>query len=482
MQRRDFLAASGALATLLAMPGTAAAASPAELRSDIDILRRALALHPGLYRYNSPRTLADRLAQLDMTFAQSQTLAERYLLLSAFLATIRCGHSQCNPYNQNAAVVRALYAGATRLPFRFVWLGGRMIVTDDEAGRALPSGTEITRINDTRPAELLKALLPYARADGGNDGKRIAQMQMLGTEALETFDIFQGLILPPLDGKHRVQVRTVDGRRQDMVVPALTLAERQARRTPGAEARAGQLWTWEMRGEVAVLNMPTWAMYNSTWDWEAWLDARLRSLSGARALVIDLRANEGGNDCGDMILARLAQRDLQLAGYERRVRFRTTAADLDPYVDTWDDSFRSIGKDASDIGNGYFRLSSEAEAIDIITAATPRITVPVAALVGPTCSSATFTFARRAQQSGLVRLFGETTGGNLKGINGDAYFFVRLPASGLEFDVPLVGYFPARPQADTGVVPHVMVRPTLDDIAHHRDPAMAAALDWASRV
>jgi hypothetical protein len=307
-------------------------------------------------------------------------------------------------------------------------------------------------------------------------------MQMLGTEALETFDIFQGLILPPLDGKHRVQVRTVDGRRQDMVLPALTLAERQARRTPGAEARAGQLWTWEMRGEVAVLSMPTWAMYNSTWDWEAWLDARLRSLSGARALVIDLRANEGGNDCGEMILARLAQRDLQLAGYERRVRFRTTPADLDPYVDTWDDSFRSIGKDASDIGNGYFRLSSEAEAIDIITAATPRITVPVAALVGPTCSSATFTFARRARQSGLVRLFGETTGGNLKGINGDAYFFVRLPASGLEFDVPLVGYFPARPQADTGVVPHVMVRPTLDDIAHHRDPAMAAALDWASRV
>jgi hypothetical protein len=417
-----------------------------------------------------------------MTFAQSQTLAERYLLLSAFLATIRCGHSQCNPYNQNAAVVRAPYAGATRLPFRLVWLGGRMIVTDDEAGRALPSGTEITRINDTRPAELLKALLPYARADGGNDGKRIAQMQMLGTEALETFDIFQGLILPPLDGKHRVQVRTVDGRRQDMVLPALTLAERQARRTPGAEARAGQLWTWEMRGEVAVLSMPAWAMYNSTWDWEAWLDARLRSLSGARALVIDLRANEGSNNCGDMILARLAQRDLQLAGYERRVRFRTTPADLDPYVDTWDDRFRSIGKDAREIGNGFFRLSSEAEAIDIITAATPRITVPVAALVGPTCSSATFTFARRARQSGLVRLFGETTGGNLKGINGDAFFFVRLPASGLEFDVLLVGYFPARPQADTGVVPHVMARPTLDDIAHHRDPAMAAALDWASRV
>jgi hypothetical protein len=47
MQRRNFLAASGALATLLAIPGTAAAASPAELRSDIDILRRARALHPG---------------------------------------------------------------------------------------------------------------------------------------------------------------------------------------------------------------------------------------------------------------------------------------------------------------------------------------------------------------------------------------------------------------------------------------------------
>jgi hypothetical protein len=463
----------------------AAHATPsAGLRGDTDILRRALALHPGLYRDNSPRTFDARLSRLEAEFSHSRNLAERYLLLSAFLATIRCGHSQCNPYNQNPAVVRALYAGATRLPFRFVWLGGRMIVISDESGSELPRGAEILRINGVRTAALLDDLLLYARADGGNDGKRVAQMEMRGTETFETFDIFQGLLLPPTGGEHWVRVRTADGRVRDMALPALTLAERQARRrTKETDGAADPLWTREIRGDVAVLGMPTWVMYNSKWDWESWLDARLRSLAGARGLVIDLRDNEGGNDCGDMILARLAQRDLPLAGYERRVRFRTTPADLDPYVDTWDDRFRSIGKDASDIGNGFFRLSSEAEeAIDIITAATPRITVPVAALVGPTCSSATFSFARRARQSGLVRLFGETTGGNLKGINGDAFFFVRLPASGLEFDVPLVGYFPARPQADTGVVPHVMVRPTLGDIAHHRDPAMAAALDWASRV
>lgn len=305
-------------------------------------------------------------------------------------------------------------------------------------------------------------------------------MAMLGTDRLETFDIFQGLIRPPKDGVFRVRFRNPGGRTMNGEFAALTAGQRRAtRHTLETNGTSEPFWTWAMIDGVALLTMPNWAMFNSKWDWKPWLKDRLDSLAGAKGLIIDLRDNEGGNDCGDVILARLAAGDLNFSGYRELVRFRQTPKDLDPYLDTWDDSFRTIGSKAINVGNGFFELGKEQS--NIIPAVGPRLALPVAALVGPTCSSATFSFARRAQESGLVRLFGEPTGGNLRGINGGAYFFVRLPNSGLEFDVPIKGYFPATPQPDRGVLPDVVVRPMPADIAAGRDPVMVAARSWILR-
>ena len=80
-----------------------------------------------------------------------------------------------------------------------------------------------------------------------------------------------------------------------------------------------------------------------------------------------------------------------------------------------------------------------------------------------------------------MRLFGEPSGGNLRGINGNGYFFVRLPGSGLEFDIPIIGNFAVTPQPDRGVLPDVTVKPTIADIASGRDPCLAAARGWIER-
>jgi hypothetical protein len=246
---------------------------------------------------------------------------------------------------------------------------------------------------------------------------------------------------------------------------------------PGAN---GPVWDWSMRADgIAVLTMPTWALYGGAWDWRTWLDDRLSSLSGAKGLIVDLRDNEGGQDCGDRLLARLADRPIGRPPAERRVRFRRTPAHLDRYLDTWDKSFRTLGATARPVGGGFLRLEEESgEAIQPLG---PRLALPVAALIGPANSSATFHFAQKARRSGLVRLFGRTTGGNQRGINGGAYFFVRLPASGLEFDLPLIGYFPPGTPPDAGLAPDVAVAPTLRDIASGRDSAMAAAAHWILR-
>ena len=70
---------------------------------------------------------------------------------------------------------------------------------------------------------------------------------------------------------------------------------------------------------------------------------------------------------------------------------------------------------------------------------------------------------------------GEPTGGNLRGINGGAFFFLRLPAMGLEIDLPVIGQLPTGVlPADRWLVPDVVARPTVTDLAEGRDVVVEA--------
>jgi hypothetical protein len=80
------------------------------------------------------------------------------------------------------------------------------------------------------------------------------------------------------------------------------------------------------------------------------------------------------------------------------------------------------------------------------------------------------------QANKLGVLVGTPTGGNLRGINGGAFFFLRLPASGLEADLPVIGTFPSGPQPDQGLIPDIMVSDTVNDIVSGRDAVLDRAL------
>lgn len=237
---------------------------------------------------------------------------------------------------------------------------------------------------------------------------------------------------------------------------------------------------------VAILSMPTWGVYNGSWDWAAWLEAQLDAIAtgGVRTLIVDLRGNEGGLDCGNAILARLIDHDLVYIGNSRRVRYRSVPADLAAHVDTWDDSFRDWG--AAAVGpraDGFYdllRWSDDASGRMVIKPKGPRFTGKLVVLIDAANSSATFQFAQIVKDNRLGTLVGEPTGGNRRGINGGAFLFLRLPASGIEVDIPLIGYFPPIPQPDAGIVPDTVAPISRDDIAMRRDAALSRALVIAS--
>ena len=479
LNRRRLLQMSAGLSLASACPAWAQSRSD-DWSGDVAILRAVWeTMHPGLYRYSTPAEITTRLDALGETWRAPGSFRERFLALTRVTASIRCGHTYPSPYNGDDAMVAAMYPDRSLVPFRFRWIDDRIVITEDHTtSSALPRGTVVSAIDGVATETLLARLVPLARADGGNDAKRINLMEVRGEDRFETFDIHLPLILPLKD---EAAFTLADGR--IVRAPLLTLAERQSRLAPSASPTGdANPWTLESLPDgFRRLTMPSWALFNSTFAWEAWLGETVDALSSerARGLIIDLRGNEGGLDCGALILSRLIDRDLPVSRNQRWTRYRSAPASVRPYLHTWDRSFLDWGDQAqpSTERPGFYRLTrydDDAEGTVIRPAGT-RFTGPVAVLCDASNSSATFAFAQAVQQSGAATLIGQPTGGNRRGINGGAFFFLKLPASGIEIDLPLIASFPDTPQPDAAIQPDVLVQTTAEDIASGRDPQMAAA-------
>ena len=459
------------------------AISARELQADFAILKRAYEeLHPGLYRYNTKEQMAANFNSLAAELNRDLTLQQAYLAFSTFLAKIKCGHSYPNFYNQPKAVAQTLFQSQRRVPFYFRWVNRRMIVTRDfSADKRLPPGTEVLAVNGVPVKAILARLLTVARADGSNDAKRISYLEVSGESNYEAFDIYFPMFFPQSGGEMELQIKSPAAPGKAAVrVRALTYEERLAPIKAETEARRGseQLWEFKFLDErTAYLRMPTWAVYNSKWDWEGFLGNVFDQLGQKNTanLVIDLRGNEGGASVGDLILSRLVRRDLRLDHFKRLVRYRKVSEDLLPYLHTWDRSFENWGASAIDLGNGFYTLKRDDDRDGKIIKASDRpFEGRTFVLVDASNSSATFEFAQALQQNKLATLVGQPTGGNQRGINGGAFFFLRLPNSKIAIDLPLIGFYPDGARPDAGLRPEILVEPRAEEIARGIDAELKA--------
>jgi hypothetical protein len=457
----------------------------ARLREDVALLRRVLTeLHPGLHRYADAATVARRFDDLAADLRSDAPLDRVYLRLSRFLATIRCGHSYANFWNQPDAVKPAVFGRPDKVPFTFRLVGRRMIVTGDFTPEgAIGATAEVLAIGGRRVDDLLAELVTLVKADGGNDAKRLHDLQLSGEGRFEAFDVYQPLVLPPVGGRYALDLAELrTGRARSVGVAAVSreerarrIAERRGRPAPTPD----EMWSLRFLDDGAAhLVLGSFVTWQMKLDWKAFLAEAFGAMRarGNPGLVLDVRGNEGGSDEVLLELARyLVWKPVELPARRSLVRYRRLPPDLGAHLDTWDESFRDFGEDAAPRGDGFFELRSASRAGRRLEPGPDAYRGRIVLLVDAANSSATFTLASLLKDGGLATLVGQPTGGSRRGLNGGKIFFLRLPGSGIEVDVPVVGTFPVEEQPDEGVRPDVLVEPSVEDVLAGRDAALAAA-------
>ena len=445
------------------------ALSAESLEADLTLLERAFReLHPGRTRYLSSDQFDSLFADYRRRVSKPMSRREAYLVFSQLTASLRCGHTHANPYNQSSLFQNLVLGGADKLPLAFRWVDGLAFVTRVVyVGDQLPIGSEILAINGQAMATLRDTLMTLVKGDGSNDASRLQQLTLTGLSDWEAWDIYQPMLQPPGESDYTLRIRDPAGGQRDVDVPRIARAERiDAWKAAGLKLpySIDDMWHYECTDDqIAVLTLGTFSVWTMQRDWQALLDSAFQNMASnkVRDLIIDVRGNEGGADEVLLVLARhLMREDARYEGGEDRLAYQRMPDELRPYAYSWSDEYLDWGKAVAPSPDGLFAMVEQDATLRIMgnrKAYAGRVYL----LTDASNSSATFHLANIMRKTGRALLVGSTTGGSQRGITGGQIIFFRLPNSGIEIDIPLIATnFPGAP--DSGLVPDWSIPPTLE--------------------
>jgi hypothetical protein len=450
-------------------------------KQDVRVLKRALSeLHPALTKYRTQAEIDDAFARFETQGSAARSSSAMYLAATELAAFIRCGHTWTNVLNQSGGSKIALLQAANKLPFTMSLIENRWLVLAS-AAPGITAGDEILAVNGFTGSEMVKTMMPYLRADGSSDGKRLRQLSHDRADYSQ-MDIVWPLLSPPVAGHYQIQVRH-QNRIKEIQVKAVTLETRKSRLAKQGSNEPEETWRFRIADNVAYMTLPTFSFWNSKFDWNTFIDAAFAELNAKQIgyLVIDIRDNEGGDGAiGGKILSYLVKQPLQFFSDQAITMYERVPYNLVRYLDTWDYSFfdrtGQVEKVSSGTAKGKYQVKERTGVVQTIEPAATPYAGKVFLLVSAENSSATFQMAQLTKISAAATLIGQTTGGNQRGLNGGQLTWVTMPNSGVAVDIPLLAgrYTEATP--DASVVPDISVTRTFAARLAGRDLEMEVVM------
>lgn len=461
--------------------------SAQQLQEDFAVFKKTLtAIHPGIYRYNTPESLEKEFAELNGKLNAPMSENEFFILISQFTNKIKCGHTYTNFYNQNDKLKERLFNQRNYLPFYFQIVNNKFVITNNASSKNISAGSEITKINGVAVKEIIEKLLTVTRADGNSTLEhRINAIALSRNEAesYALFDWYFPLFFPLKDEIYTIEAVDFKNKKETKFqILAMTKTERTAEMAKryGATPTYDDGWKFEILdnslGYLKIDNSITWRLKTIKFkEFLANAFAELRA-KNVKNLIIDLRGNGGGSmDIGFELSRYLTQKKLApYAAGRRLVRNIAPQPELLKNISTYSDelaeSLKSGVPAASyrKFNDRYFEIVGR-ENYPAVTPYANNFKGKAFIIADASNASATFQFLDYARENKLAKIVGQNTGGNKQGINGGNYFFLSLPNSKIEIDVPVYFQAPLKAQKDAGMIPDLIVMKDFSDIGNNFD-------------
>ena len=422
--------------------------SPAEVKEDVAVLGAALTtIHPDLYRYLDSNSLTKELENLEKQINKQPNITNLFKEVSKFLAAVKCSHTFTNPWNQGPDVKRAIFFQPDKIPFTFQRIDRRLFL--DKNGSENPDlkeGWEITSINGVSTVEILQKLSQYTTSDGNNFEKKLERLVVLQEDKFPLFDIFH-----PLEfGTNKTYSLVLTNPETKDTVTTKVAAVSKTHRTKKIiekyrETKVDFSENWQFKmidKEIGYLSMKSFAVQNKEFDWKGFLKGVFQKVNTSKAssFIIDIRDNEGGQlEVVEYLLIRLLQEPFHAPEMRSSVRYLEIPDTLEKYISTWSKfpySFKGKFKEQKD-GRYYLKSKYGAKA-KTYQPHKDGFKGKVYLITNAQNSSATHQMATYASMIKGIQLVGGETGGNSQGLNGGFMFFLRLPNSKVEIDIPVI--------------------------------------------
>lgn len=463
----------------------------AQLQEDFEVIQNAiLKVHPGLYRYNDSLSVQNNLATLKESLQQPLTYGESFLEISKFITTIQCDHTSASYFNQDAIMTSLLHEQENKIPFTFVWIDERMIVTRNASeSEMLTTGAEVLEINAVPVSEILNGLLPYISADGATVSNKISKAEVDGYDfRYSSFDVLYPLLFPFKNNSLEILVKS-PGETQSQKARVATITRKQRKRIlaskyPDFESNAEDLWSYSIpEDNIGYLRIGSFGTNMFQKDWKKMLAEAfiLFKEKDVQNLILDIRENQGGQDEAAYELEKyLYKKECTNEGFQSQSRFLKFPEDVKDDVTTWDTWFYNLEEDEHYKEGKYFVFPKDQSARNLGPTAT-TFNGKLIVLTSSKNVSGAFYLARLLKKCGVATLVGQETGGNLKGINGGAILFLKPPNSRININLPVIGSFSTKEMLNEGVKPDIAVKKEVGDIANNVDAELQKALKILKR-
>lgn len=465
-----------------------------QLKEDAGILKQALEkLHPGLYKFNTQKEIDLLFENLDKNISKSIQEKDFYLLLAKLTEKIACGHTYLNPWNlsENAA---NFYMPKNVFPFCFEVIKNKFIITHNLTDNdKINIGSEITKINGIPTKIIIDSLLQVSRSDGKNGiEKKISNIAIPAALAnsYNLTDIFIPLFFKKTTNEFDFELKSPNNKRSAHKTSNFSLKDREEifiikyGRFPKTE----DLLNIKMLNlETCYFEVGTFNVYGDNNILYKKIDSLFLSLKNnpqVENLIIDIRKTEGGNtEARDYLLKYLLPKNFDAKNYDEKVfhAFLEVPKNLLPYIYTWNEKYLEpkstllFSKNEFGLYQNNSANKDGSENISDFKIHENRFKGKIVLMSSPINSSVAYEVARIFQKYEAGIIVGEKTGGTKKGINGGRSFFVTLPNSKIEIDVPIL-YQAHEKEKDEGITPDYLIKKTQKDILENSDTQLKYVL------